>query len=146
MNSDELGLSVWRTVNRGHARVLRAVDAQLVSSVGLSARAYDVLGRLSRSPSGSARMSELASAILLSPSGATRLVDQLVNKGLVSRRKDPGDARGYLAELTKEGKSTFRKATAVYENAIRQHFVTRLTEDQLKVLDQALGNLVEDRR
>jgi DNA-binding MarR family transcriptional regulator len=144
-NTEDLGLQAWRSVLRSHARVTRAVDAQLQAGIGLSFRWYDLLTRLSRSPTGSLRMSELATAILMSPSGATRLVDQIVAKGLVSRRKDPSDARGYLVELTKEGRKMHKRATAVYERAIHELVAQRLTEEQLKTITEALETLAPPR-
>jgi DNA-binding MarR family transcriptional regulator len=144
-NTDDLRMQAWRSVLRSHARVTRAVDAELQAGIGLPFRWYDLLVRLSRSPTSSLRMSELASAILMSPSGATRLVDQLVAKGLVSRRKDPSDARGYLAELTKEGRAMLRKSTAVYEQAIHRHFAEHLSEHQLQTIIEALESLAPPR-
>jgi DNA-binding MarR family transcriptional regulator len=127
---------------RSYARIVRALDADLEAGAGLSVRSYEVLVRLSRSPQESLRMSELAESVLLSPSGVTRLVDHLVNRGLVSRRKDPSDARSYLAELTKEGKSVHRKAKRVYERAIQEHFAAHLSEQQLNEVATALGVIV----
>jgi DNA-binding MarR family transcriptional regulator len=139
---DELGLRAWRTVLRSHARVMRAVDAELEAGMDLSARSYDVLVRLSRSSNGSLRMSELATGVLLSPSGITRLVDHLVARGLVSRRRDPADARGYLAELTKEGRALQRRASRLYDRVIQEHFAERLTEEQLQTIVEALEGLL----
>src|SRR3954470_8376341 len=137
-NTEDLGMLAWRSVLRSHARVTRAVDAELQAGIGIPFRSYDLLARLSRSPTGSPRMSELATAILMSPSGATRVVDQLVAKGLLSRRKDPSDARGYLVELTKEGRAMLRKSAPLYEAAIRRHFADHLTEQQLQTITEAL--------
>ena len=144
-NSEDLGMQAWRSVFRSHARVTRAVDAELQAGIGLSFRSFDLLVRLSRSGTGSIRMSELATLVLLSPSGVTRLVDQLVAKGLVSRRRDPSDARGYLAELTKEGRAMLKKAGRVYEQAIHKHFAERLTDDQLQTITDALEALAPPR-
>ena len=144
-NTDELGMHAWRSVLRSHARVTRAVDAELQASIGLSFRWYELLIRLSRSQAGSMRMSELATAIVMSPSGATRLVDQLVAKKLVSRRKDPTDARGYLVEITKEGRTMLRKSAHTYQEAIHQHFAQRLTTEQLQTLIEALETIAPPR-
>jgi len=144
-DTDELGLRAWRAVLRSHAQVIRSLDAEIESGVDLSVRAYEVLVRLSRSPSGCLRMSELAAGVLLSPSGVTRLLDQLVARGFVSRRRDPADARGYLAELTKEGRAVFKRAHVLYERAVREHFADRLTEEQLTMIADALGGLVAGR-
>ncbi len=49
------------------------------------------------------RMSKLASILAISFSRATSLVDQLVEKGLVTRWTDPEDRRSVLCALTEHG-------------------------------------------
>jgi DNA-binding MarR family transcriptional regulator len=73
------------------------------------------------------------------------VVDQLVAKGLLSRRRDPSDARGYLIELTKEGRAMLRKSAPLYEAAIRRHFADHLTEQQLQTIIEALEALAPPR-
>src|SRR6266404_4152393 len=110
--------------------------------MGLSTRSYEVLVRLARSPKECLRMSDLAASVWLSPSGVTRLVDQLVNRGLVSRRRDPSDARGYLTELTRDGRAAFKRAKKLHDQTIQEHFSDRLSEDQLIFIAEALGALI----
>ena len=80
------------------------------------------------------RMTELAVNVLMTPSGVTRLIDQMVERGLVLRKPDPNDARGQCAVLTPEGKALLRKSSTAYHRAVRRHFADRFSEEQLTVL------------
>lgn len=54
-------------------------------------------------------MGELAAALRLDVTSMTRVVDGLVEKGLVERAADPGDRRIRLARLTRSGRTLTRK-------------------------------------
>src|SRR5437660_11480115 len=92
-----------RALMRTHTRVIRRLDAELQAERGLTLSAYEVLLRLRVAPKCGLRMSQLAEEVLLSPSGCTRVVDQLVTRGLVERTRDPGDGRSQLAVLPPRG-------------------------------------------
>jgi MarR family transcriptional regulator for hemolysin len=55
---------------------------------------------------GGVRPGVLADAIGLEPSSLVRLVDHLIESGLLERRDDPQDRRAKILELTAEGKNT----------------------------------------
>src|SRR6266508_3886459 len=96
---DELGpeeMRAWQALLHAHHDVTRALDAELRDEHGLSMGTYDVLLRLARAPARTLRMTDLAARVMLSPSGLTRVVDQLVEAGLVERDRFEGDARVML--------------------------------------------------
>lgn len=135
---DDLGMRAWRGFLRAHSVVIRSLDAELSSERGLGVTSYEVLLILAWSPGRALRMSELADRVLLSPSGTSRLVDGLVGRGLVRRRRCPTDGRSYLAELTEDGLGRLREATPVHLRGVREHFSGRLTKAQLEVLAEAM--------
>lgn len=137
-DSEDLQLLAWRAVRRAYSTVVRSLDADLEQRSGLSLRAHEVLVLLTRAPGGCSRMSDLAANVLLSPSGLTRLVDQLVGRGLVERRQDRSDARAQLAVVTTAGRAACRKATGVYQRSVMEHFGHRLDESQLRAIVDAL--------
>jgi DNA-binding MarR family transcriptional regulator len=141
---DDIEQRAWRALVRAHARVSRALHHQLTEQAGLSLRAYQVLIRLSRVDEEAVRMAELANSVLLSPSATTRLVDQLVARGLVQRRQDPSDARGYLAVITDQGRALHRKATVTYREGVKEHFAGRWTDRQLGEFAEALEAFLGD--
>ena len=66
----------------------------------------DVMQQLADGPKQGLRMSELADLVLLTRSGITRLVDRMIEAGLIVREPCPGDRRGYYAVITQKGLDT----------------------------------------
>ena len=88
------------------------------------------------------RMTELAERVMLSPSGLTRLVDQLVEEGLVQRERVPHDARVVLARLTDRGRQVLRRAARTHVRGIREHFTGKMSGAQLQEVASALETIV----
>ncbi|HSL67321.1 MAG TPA: MarR family transcriptional regulator [Actinomycetota bacterium] len=134
----ETELRAWQALLHAHQKVTRALDAELRTEHGLSMADYDVLLRLARAPERTLRMTDLAERVMMSPSGLTRVVDRLVNAGLVRRDRVQGDARVMLAQLTDEGRQRLRSAARTHLRGIRQHFTGNLSEPQLRNVASAL--------
>ena len=93
---DALQRRAWRAFLHKHARVARQLEADLVARHDLPLAEFDVLFQLAAADGERLRMNELADRVLLSRAGITRLVDRLVEDGLVGRAKCASDARGVL--------------------------------------------------
>jgi DNA-binding MarR family transcriptional regulator len=137
----ETELRAWQALLHAHHDVTDRLDADLREQHGLTFSEYDVLLRLARAPDRSLRMSDLAERVLLSPSGLTRLVDRLVEDGLVTRDTSQEDARVTLARLTGRGRDRLRRAARTHLQGIRQHFTGRLSETQLRNVASALETI-----
>jgi DNA-binding MarR family transcriptional regulator len=137
----ETELRAWQALLHAHQKVTRALDAELRTEHGLSIAAYDVLLRLARAPKRTLRMTDLAERVMMSPSGLTRVVDRLVDAGLVRRDRVQGDARVMLAQLTDEGRQTLRHAARTHLRGIREHFSGNLSQPQLRNVASALETI-----
>lgn len=137
-------LTTWRTFLRAHARVVRELERELQAARGMALTDYDVLVQLAAADERRLRMSELADALLLSRSGVTRLVDRLVAEGLVERVTCESDRRGLWASLTDTGYQRLRDATPVHLDGVRQHFLDRLSADELAQLERMLDRVLAD--
>ncbi|MCW4352179.1 MarR family transcriptional regulator [Hoyosella sp. YIM 151337] len=82
---------------------LTARTASQISEHELAPAEFEALLRLSRSAERSLRMSDLAAQAGLTNSGATRLVDRLESRGLLTRETSPDDRRGTTAVITDKG-------------------------------------------
>src|SRR3954469_10820840 len=133
---DERELRAWRGMLKVHARLVKALDAELVSGHGLGITSYEVLLYLADAPEGRMRMHDLASSVLLSRSGLTRLVDRLERDSLISRVACDSDARGAYAVITEVGRRKLAAARATHLAGVRRHFLARLDDDEL---DQLAG-------
>ncbi len=122
---------------QAHAQVVHELDGEMHAKHGLSLSAYEVLMLLDDAPERRLRMSEIADRALLSRSGCTRLVDRLVELGMVSRCADDNDGRGLYAKLTAIGAQQLAAARATHHAGVRRLFLSRLT-----AIDQiALGDI-----
>jgi DNA-binding MarR family transcriptional regulator len=127
----EVELAAWAGFLRAHAELVRRLDDELQRAHRLPLTSYDVLVQLANAPEGRLRMAELADAVVLSRSGLTRLVDRLVEQGLVCRSRVDCDARGMYAVLTDEGLARLREASQTHIAGVRRLFVDRLDEEEL---------------
>lgn len=134
-------LRAWQALLHAHDDVINRLDAELREEHGVSLSSYDVLLRLARAPENCLRMTELAERVMLSPSGLTRVVDRLVDKGLVRRERFDGDARVMLARLTDQGRRVLRGAAKTHLRGIRQHFTGHLSQAQLRGVASALETI-----
>ena len=132
-------MRAWRTLLRAQGLLANRLDDELVVEAGLSAADYEVLVFLSEAPAHRLRMSQLAGAVLLSRSGLTRRVDRLVAEGLVARERCPDDRRGAFAVLTPAGEERLAEVAPVHLRGVREHFVDRLSREQLAAVADALG-------
>jgi DNA-binding MarR family transcriptional regulator len=94
----ELMLQLLRTAERVERALERALEG-----IGLSPAKLAVLGGLTQA-GGRLSLGELAQHRCCVKSNITKLVDRLEADGLVTRRDDPNDRRGVLAEITAEGR------------------------------------------
>ena len=90
------------------AEAFAALDARTSAQLGghgLSGVEFEVLLRLARSPLGLLRMSDLSAQTTLTSSGVTRVVDRLVDRGLVARQACATDRRTTYAVVTEAGRT-----------------------------------------
>lgn len=93
-------MGAWKSFLRGHSRLVRELNAQLIKEHGLTFSDYDVLIRLAQAPEHRMRRVDLAGSVLISPSGITRLLDGLERCGYVERAECASDRRVTYAVLT----------------------------------------------
>ena len=136
-------LGAWSAFLRAHARVVRELERELQAEQRMALTDYDVLVQLANAPGRRLRMSELADRLLLSRSGATRLVDRLVAQGLVERVMCDVDRRGQWASLTDAGVDRLRQASPTHLRGVAEHFLDRLSAEELAALERAFGRLDE---
>jgi len=123
-------LAAWRGFLRTHGVLVARLDRELRAEHGMPLAAYDVLVQLHAAAGRRLRMRELADAVLLSRSGLTRLVDRLVEQGLVAREPCPDDARGSFAVLTRSGARALREARPTHLAGVRRLFLAPLSGEQ----------------
>ena len=142
----------WEAVLRLHAVLLPRLDRVVARDGGMPLSWYDVLLEL-RDAGGRLTMGQLAERVVLSRTRVSRLVDELVDAGLVAREPNPDDGRSAFAMLTTDGRRRFLAAARVYLPAIDREFAAvdaaRLAEvaDGLEaLLETVTGNAPPGKR
>ena len=136
-------LEVWKQFLRAHRQLTDVLGAELERERGLPLGWYEVLLHLVNAPDNRLRMGDLADAVMLSPSGLTRLVDRMVDAGLVAREPCPSDRRVLYAQLTPAGRATLRRAAPTHLRGIDEHFASVLTDAEVAVMTRALGRVID---
>jgi DNA-binding MarR family transcriptional regulator len=132
-------LAPWRAFLQAHARVSRRLDEELRAEHDLSFAEYDALLTIAQAPQRRIRMGQLAEEVLLSKSGVTRLIDRLVNDGLVERSACLADARGAEAVLTNDGLERLRAASRTHLRGISEHFLAVMDPSDLETIERSMS-------
>src|SRR5260370_41179771 len=98
----------------------------------------DVLIQIRVAPARRLGMTDLSDKVRLSHSGVTRLVDRMVQAGLVKRERCASDRRGTFPPLTPGGRARPREAPPVHPPRGREAFVETLTPAHRAAVGAAL--------
>src|SRR5205823_12524606 len=86
-------------------------------------------------------MARLASALLFSKSGLTRLVDGVVEAGLLQRLARPGDRRSLHIALTDVGEEKYRQALPIHLEHVNRHFAAYIEDGEARAVEAALSRM-----
>jgi DNA-binding MarR family transcriptional regulator len=131
-------VAAWSGMLRLHAELVPVIDVELQRRTGIPLAWYDVLLELSAAPLRRMRMSDLGAAVVLSRTRVSRIVDELIEMGYVTRTPNPDDRRSAFATLTGAGYKVFRTAAPVYLDLVRAHLTSRLTAAEARQLRRLL--------
>jgi DNA-binding MarR family transcriptional regulator len=137
------GIGAWRSLLQAHATLMRQLETDLEQQTGLALADYDVLAQLAIAD-GELRMTELSNKALISRSGMTRRVARVVEEGLVRRADANADGRGGVVALTDAGVARLTETAPAHAHGIAEYFVSRLNDQELAVLEGALGKVIVD--
>jgi len=128
-----LAVDAWESLFRAQVSVLRQLNIEFPTAE-LSFNEYDVLFNLSTQPGRRLRIRDLNRFLLLTQPSVSRLVDRLVQGGLVTKDSDPDDGRGTIVTLTEEGYTLYRRVAAVHAKSISNRVGGALDADEMRQL------------
>lgn len=139
--SDMPGLDIaeqrsWQNYLDAALRIHSTLNRGLTEEHNLTLSDVRLLDMLDKSATGSARMGDLAEALMSLPSRVTRQIRRLENQGFVQRAASPEDGRGVLAEITDEGREIVTKAMVTYSDGVRLHFLSQLSRPQIAAMGE----------
>lgn len=136
-----LANDAWEALLTAHAQMMRRLAAEDVWCE-VSMREYDVLYTLSKCPE-PIRLGELNRRVLLSQPALSRMVDRLVERGLVRRERDAGDGRGVLLGLTAAGRAQQRATGRPHALGVARAMTAAFDDRELTELRDLCRKLVE---
>jgi len=137
--------AAWSALLRVHAALVPVLDAELQAAHNLPLTWYDVLLELNAAPEKQLTMSQLGKVAVVSRSRVSRVVDELVQAGLVERVPNPADRRSAFARITPAGRARLRAAAPTYLAGIEHHFTRHLTEREAATIATALEKVLKAR-
>jgi DNA-binding MarR family transcriptional regulator len=123
---------------RTHRKLTETLGRELEESAGIPLVFFDVLIHVAAAPDGYLTMSRLSTDVSLTTGGVTRLVDRMVDAGLVAREHCPSDRRSIHVVLTPEGRVVLEQAVAAHIDGIDRHLMARLDTKERVALSAAL--------
>jgi DNA-binding MarR family transcriptional regulator len=126
----------WQHFLEASLRMSATLNRGLVDSHNLTLVDVRLLDMLERSPSGAARMGDLAEELMSLPSRVTRQIRRLESQGLVRREASPDDGRGVLASITDEGRLAIKRAMVTYSQCVKANFLNHLSRPQVAALGE----------
>lgn len=139
---DDQRLELMGLIVRAHRRLVEALERELERSVGIPLVYFDVLIHVGAAPDGRLTMSRLSTNVALTTGGVTRLVDRMVDAGLVVRQNCPHDRRSVHVVLTPQGQAVLARAVSAHIDAIERHLMARLDDTDRAALSCALSKVL----
>jgi DNA-binding MarR family transcriptional regulator len=140
---DDQRLHLMGLIVRSHRLLTDRLGRQLEEEAGIPLVFFDVLINVGGASDGFVTMSRLSSDIALTTGGVTRLVDRMVDAGLVERRACPSDRRSIHVILTPEGRDVLNRAIAAHMEGIDRHLMAHLDDNERAALATALTKILE---
>jgi DNA-binding MarR family transcriptional regulator len=123
-------LRMWRVVQK----VERAAVEHL-KAYGLSRAQFDVLAHVGAAEG--CKQKELGASLLVTKGNVSHLVDQMEQRGLISRRQEGRTNRLYLTE---EGRRLFEEVVPAHEDLVHR-LMSALSEEEQAQLHELLRGL-----
>ncbi len=140
---DDERLQLMGLLVRSHRRLSDVLGRELEESVGIPLVWFDVLIHIGGAEEGRLTMSNLSTQVALTTGGVTRLVDRMVEAGLVARQNCPSDRRSVHVVLTPAGESTLGQAIGEHIEGIDRHLFAPLDDTDRAALALALTKLLQ---
>ena len=143
-DADDRLVTTFGRLLEAHAALTRRAGRSLERECGIPQAWFEVLLRISRADGGQVSMGALAQQVALTSGGITRLLDRMIDAGLVQRVPCPTDRRVLFAALTAQGNAKLAEALVVHTTDLRVVF-DGFTGRDLDALDGLLNRLRDAR-
>ena len=132
----------WGGLLFAHAKVLNALEADLLEQHDLPLIWFDLLNRLREAPERRMRMTDLQEASLFTSSGITRLIDRIEDAGLVTRVRSSQDRRGVYVAITRVGNDKINQVWPDHVASVWNHYGQYLDAGELDAIETAARKIL----
>lgn len=136
LNEDEMRL--WRLLLAANRRLDRAMEDSLQAHDGMSTPEYAVLVALSDADTHQLRLRDLCEELEWDRSRTSHQITRMVKRGLVTKARCAGDARGVWVEITPEGEEQLRRAVPKHVETVRQLIFDHLNYEDIPQISKFL--------
>ena len=140
---DDDRIQLMGLIVRTHRRLTDSLGRELERDVGIPLVFFDVLIHVGGAPDRRLTMSRLSADVALTPGGVTRLVDRMVEAGLVARENCPSDRRSIYVVLTPQGQAVLEQAVAAHIEGIDRHLIAHLDDGDRAALVTVLHKVLD---
>jgi len=119
------------------ASVLGQAEAAMLKPFDLSPAQYNVLRILKGAGEGGRNCQEIGERLVAKDPDITRLIDRLMDRGLVTRSRSEEDRRVVVTRITRDGAALLAKI-APHEEALPRELLGRLGRRKLETLIELL--------
>ncbi|MEK3672212.1 MarR family winged helix-turn-helix transcriptional regulator [Paenibacillus sp. FSL R10-2771] len=124
-------MQLWNMWKGSFKRIFGRVVKEMSEHTGLSEGDFGVLDRLVQFGEGKLRQQELADSMDWDKSRLSHHLTRMEKRGLVLRKPLDTD-RGVQIIITSAGRSALEAALPVVSKAIRRHFLSQLTDQDME--------------
>ena len=123
------------------SRVSKALHRRVPEAVlGMKWRQFQALGYLLKH--NGATQQELGDAMLMDDNSVVLLLNELEAAGFSVRRRDPGDRRRHVVEITPAGRHAVERAETAQEG-IEDELLGALSQDERATLNRLLSRVLD---
>lgn len=139
--SRKLGSYLTYKLDLLKSELVRQVNEQYRSALGLSIRDFRILRKINESPG--IQLNHLQAETFIEKTVLSKMVSNLVELGLMTRSISPHDARAYELHLTDAGQRLREQADQVGEHFEKTVLFADFTAAEMETLDQLLDKLMK---
>ena len=133
--------TAWEALLTSHSSLMSVYAAEDMWNE-VSMGEYDVLYPLSKARH-PLRLSELQHGVLLSQPALSRMVDRLVNRGILTREADADDRRAVRVSLTERGAQLQREVGRAHAKSVAREVGGALTREEIEELERLCTKLIQ---
>jgi len=131
-HDDHLSVRVWLRLLTCTNLIERRVASRLRDDFEITLPRFDFLSQLERNPAG-LRLTEISKGMMVTGGNVTRIADQLLAHGLITRSVAPTDRRAAVVKLTGAGRRAFAEMARRHEGWIVEMFAGLAETDRTQL-------------